>query len=227
MQSVFFPGQDDQKMTTWKEADMKQTEKHAAAQEKILAAATREFAAHGFEAASMNVICQAGGISKGNMYHYFSSKEDLYLACVKKTLEELTSCIRCGVKRASGHPDDLMDAYFDARIRYFREHQDAGILFCRCMAVPDTGMRDKVLALRCDLDELNREVIRKIFEGKKIRHDITRDEAEELFRMLEEMWNNANLNQPDDAEQMKKKETYCRQMITIFLYGILERDNDI
>lgn len=95
------------------------------------------------------------------------------------------------------------------------------------MAVPDTGMRDKVLALRCDLDALNREVIQKIFEGKKIRHDITRDEAEELFRMLEEMWNNANLNQPDDAEQMKKKETYCRQMITIFLYGILERDDDI
>lgn len=73
------------------------------------------------------------------------------------------------------------------------------------MAVPDTGMRDKVLALRCDLDALNREVIQKIFEGKKIRHDITRD----------------------DAEQMKKKETYCRQMITIFLYGILERDDDI
>ncbi len=26
----------------------------------------REFAAHGFEAASMNMICQDGGISKGN-----------------------------------------------------------------------------------------------------------------------------------------------------------------
>lgn len=206
---------------------MKQTEKHAATQAKILAAATREFAAHGFEAASMNVICQAGGISKGNIYYYFPSKEELFLACVKKTLEELTSCIRCGVKAASGHPDHLMDAYFDARIQYFREHPDSGILFCRCMAVPDRGTRDQVHALRRDLDELNREIIEEMLKGKKIRPDITRDEAEELFRMLEEMWNNANLNQPDDAEQMKRKEAYCRKMITVFLYGILERKNDV
>lgn len=205
---------------------MKRTEKHAAAEEKILAAATREFAAHGFEAASINVICQAGGISKGNMYHYFPSKESLYLACVKKTLEELTSCIRSSVKEASGQPEDLMDAYFDARIQYFRDNPDSGILFCRCMAGPDTAVREKVLLLRQELDVLNREVIRKIFEEKEIRHDITREEAEELFRMLEEMWNNANLNQPDDAEKIKIKEAYCRKMITVFFYGILEKDED-
>lgn len=148
------------------------------------------------------------------------------MACVKRSLDGLTSCIRRGLKEASGRPDELTDAYFDARMQYFREHPDSGILFCRCMAVPDPATREKVLALRQDLDELNREVIRRAFEGKKIRHDITREEAAELFRMLEEMWNSENLNQPDDEQKMKRKEEYCRKMITVFFYGILERTDD-
>jgi TetR/AcrR family transcriptional regulator len=200
---------------------MKQTEKSAAAQDKILRAATREFALHGYEAASMNVICQGGGISKGNLYHYFPSKEVLYLACVQESLRGLTAGIRRGLKEA----DALPDACFNARMRYFREHPDSGILFCRCQAVPDPVMRGKVLALRTELDELNREVIRKAFEGKKIRRDITREEAAGMFRMLEEMWNSENLSQPDDEEKMKKKETYCRKMITVFFYGVLERED--
>lgn len=205
---------------------MKQVEKSAAAQEKILRVATREFAMHGYEAASMNVICQDGGISKGNLYHYFSSKEALYLACVQESLRGLTAGIRRGLKTSEARPDSQIDAYFDARMQYFREHPDSGILFCRCQAVPDPVLQRKVLALRAQLDEINREVIRRAFAGKNIRRDITREEAVQMFRMLEEMWNTENLNQPDDAEKMKRREAYCRKMITVFFYGVLEREND-
>ena len=44
----------------------------------ILDAATREFAEHGFGAASYNRIIDLAGISKGAMYYYFSDKDDLY-----------------------------------------------------------------------------------------------------------------------------------------------------
>ena len=47
-------------------------------QEGILRAALEEFAAHGFNAASLNRIIDAAGISKGSMYYYFDGKEDLY-----------------------------------------------------------------------------------------------------------------------------------------------------
>ena len=49
-------------------------------------------------------------------------------------------------------------------------------------------------------------------------------EAVELFRMLEEMWNNESFNRTEDAETMKKREYYCRKMIDVFFYGILERE---
>jgi AcrR family transcriptional regulator len=48
--------------------------------EQILAAARREFAEHGFEAASYNRIIESAGASKGAMYYYFADKADLFAA---------------------------------------------------------------------------------------------------------------------------------------------------
>lgn len=45
----------------------------------ILNAALKEFATKGFDEASTNVIAKEAGISKGLMFHYVSSKKDLFL----------------------------------------------------------------------------------------------------------------------------------------------------
>lgn len=47
-------------------------------QEAILDVALQEFSAHGFAGASLNRIIAQAGVSKGSMYYYFDSKEDLY-----------------------------------------------------------------------------------------------------------------------------------------------------
>jgi len=46
-------------------------------QEEILAAAAAEFAARGFESASLNRIVARAGTSKGALYYYFEDKADL------------------------------------------------------------------------------------------------------------------------------------------------------
>src|SRR5690625_7147820 len=45
----------------------------------ILNAALKEFSTKGFDDASTNVIAKEAGISKGLMFHYINSKEDLFL----------------------------------------------------------------------------------------------------------------------------------------------------
>jgi AcrR family transcriptional regulator len=49
---------------------------------RILEAAALEFAAHGFDQASLNRIISAAGISKGAAYYYFDDKADLYATVV-------------------------------------------------------------------------------------------------------------------------------------------------
>jgi AcrR family transcriptional regulator len=50
---------------------------HLPVQERLLAASLRLFAQQGFESTSVQEIVAAAGVTKGAMYHYFSSKDDL------------------------------------------------------------------------------------------------------------------------------------------------------
>jgi len=60
-----------------------------AQQQKILAVALGEFAAHGFHDASLNQVIESAGISKGSMYYYFDGKDDLYAHVVRVQLEAM------------------------------------------------------------------------------------------------------------------------------------------
>lgn len=57
--------------------------------ERILEAAAREFAAHGYADASMNKVLDEAGISKGAAYYYFDDKADLFATTVRHYAQEL------------------------------------------------------------------------------------------------------------------------------------------
>lgn len=62
---------------------------NAGKQERILEAAAKEFAAHGYEGASLNRILTAAGISKGAAYYYFDDKADLYTTTILHYSQQL------------------------------------------------------------------------------------------------------------------------------------------
>ncbi|MDB5415148.1 MAG: TetR family transcriptional regulator [Rubritepida sp.] len=55
-----------------------------AARARILAAATAEFAAHGFAGARMDRIGQSATVAKGLLFHHFGNKEGLYRAVLER-----------------------------------------------------------------------------------------------------------------------------------------------
>lgn len=68
---------------------MDQKTKSAASRAQILDAAVKEFASINYEKASINQICRDGQITKGRLYYYFESKDQLYLAAVEHCLKKL------------------------------------------------------------------------------------------------------------------------------------------
>lgn len=56
--------------------------------EQLLDAAIDEFASKGYEQASINVVLQTAGMSKGQFYYHFESKEGLYLALIGVLIEK-------------------------------------------------------------------------------------------------------------------------------------------
>lgn len=57
----------------------------------LLDAATREFAAHGYDEASIGRILLAAGFSKGSFYYYFDDKLDLAIAVLERWAKQFES----------------------------------------------------------------------------------------------------------------------------------------
>ena len=65
-----------------------------AKREQILDGAKRVFMEQGFEAASMNDITRAAGVSKGTIYVYFENKEDLFGYMIERERRRITETVR-------------------------------------------------------------------------------------------------------------------------------------
>lgn len=57
--------------------------------DRLLEAATTEFAVNGFEATSVQKVASAAGVSKAKVFYYFDNKEDLYAQVLDQTLQPL------------------------------------------------------------------------------------------------------------------------------------------
>ena len=89
-------------------------------QHLILAAASAEFAAKGFDATQTRDIAARAGVPKANLYYYFQSKENLYAKVLLGFVEPLLEA--SAVLRESDDPVVGLQAYIAARIRIAREH---------------------------------------------------------------------------------------------------------
>ncbi|OEJ34761.1 TetR/AcrR family transcriptional regulator [Streptomyces subrutilus] len=84
---------------------------------QMLEAATEEFGAHGFAAASLPAIAARVGVTKTLLHQYFGTKEDLYIACLVPVGDRLLEAIRTamGPDGTAPHtPLRVLDGIFTA-----------------------------------------------------------------------------------------------------------------
>jgi AcrR family transcriptional regulator len=81
-------------------------------QEAILRAAGEEFAEKGFEAASINRIILASGMSKGSVYYYFEDKADLFATVAERGTQRILEEIGWPSLEILG-PDEFWDALLE------------------------------------------------------------------------------------------------------------------
>jgi AcrR family transcriptional regulator len=89
----------------------------------ILAAATAEFADKGLGGARVDEIARRAGVNKALLYHYFGSKQALFLA----VLEAVYAAIRgaeAELDLESVEPPEAMERLVDFTFRYFVEHPE-------------------------------------------------------------------------------------------------------
>jgi AcrR family transcriptional regulator len=90
---------------------MRKTDARVGKREEILRAALTEFSKRPYQAVSVNKIIKDAKTSKGNFYHHFASKEDLYVTLIQASIQVKWAFIEKGMQgqEAVADPNDVFE----------------------------------------------------------------------------------------------------------------------
>jgi AcrR family transcriptional regulator len=89
----------------------------------VLAAAVKEFTEKGYSGARIDSIARRAGANKRMIYHYFGSKEDLYLAVLESAYSSIRSA-EAGLRLADLEPVAAIERLVEFTWTYFLDHPE-------------------------------------------------------------------------------------------------------
>lgn len=143
------------------------SEKAQATREKIIAAAAELFYRNGYHATGLDKVIRRAGVTKGNFYYHFPSKEALAIATLDWQYERFSTEIREQVLSRRGNAlEALLNLLNYMAGRQKKQHEEGQILGCyfgnfalELSSVSPT-VRDKVNAVFASYAELIEKLLR-------------------------------------------------------------------
>jgi AcrR family transcriptional regulator len=121
-------------------------------EQQMLDAAVKMFSNRGFHAASMDEIAEVAGISKPMVYAYLGTKEELFIACLRREATRLMEAVAAGVRPTARSDEQLWNglrAFFD----FVGTHRDGWrVLYRQARSEPHfagelAGMRTRIVEI--------------------------------------------------------------------------------
>ncbi|MGI6212480.1 MAG: TetR/AcrR family transcriptional regulator [Anaerovoracaceae bacterium] len=228
---------------------MKQAERAEITRSRILRAAMEEFGRNGYRGGTIGNICKTG-INKGLIYHYFASKDALYLECVKiscgKLLEELER-VEAGSSGApsagpegtenagrgmnpQGKAEDVVRQYMKVRMDFYGAFPHESRIVFGCLLDPPEGLQAPIREIMTPLEERNLQIYGRLLSGLKLRSGVTEEKAKRYFILSQEMFNayfsSPAMQKKSLEERIALHEQSIPEILDCMLYGIAEKRPD-
>lgn len=152
----------------------------AAVPERLLAEATRLFAERGYDRTSVQEIVEAAGVTKGALYHYFGSKDDLLHEIYGRVLRLQTERLDAIAARGTDVRERLAEAAADVVVTSIENLDDTKIFF-RSMHQLGPDKQKAVRAERRRYHETFRSLIEEGQQGGHFRADLHPDLVVDFF----------------------------------------------
>ena len=91
--------------------------------EQVIQAAVKEFAAHGFHAASTSAIAKRAGISQPYIYALFPNKRELFLATHRRVVQRIREAFTEAARGAEG-TEERLDRMGEAYLRLLEDRDE-------------------------------------------------------------------------------------------------------
>ncbi|GAA1996008.1 TetR/AcrR family transcriptional regulator [Nocardiopsis rhodophaea] len=146
----------------------------ASVSDRLMSAATRLFAERGYERTSVREIVQAAGVTKGAMYHYFASKDDLLFAVYERVLAMQMRRLEEFASDEGPIAERLREAAADV-VRTTVENLEDTVIFQRSLHMLSPERQNEVRKERRSYHERFREMIEEGQHSGVFRTDIPAD----------------------------------------------------
>lgn len=188
--------------------------------ERILNVAIEEFAQNGYKAASTNTICKKANISKGLLYHYYNSKEKLYITVVRHVIDSFKRNIAINIKDSKMKGIDYVEEYFGVKFNFFRENP----LYSKIIVnlVIDNSI-EKARELSSEFQNYNNNLIYDVIKNIDINPKFNKEKAFELIVMIGENLEKKHMKRINDIDKDSAVEEFRKdhkEMLEMVFEGI-------
>ena len=204
---------------------MTQKERQERSKNEIFQAALEEFGNYDYHAVTMESICAKHGISKGMMYHYYSSKDELFLLCVQKTFEALKLYIEETVPRLSGENTlQTVQNYFMSREYFFELHPREKRIFEGAMLHPPKHLAESIYELRGPIRKMNRDFLETLVASMTLRPELSAEKAAWYLESLEYIFQPLLIQYQSrkEAQDLHSLLETAREILDMALFGVLQ-----
>jgi len=148
--------------------------------ERLLSAATRLFALNGFEGTSVQQVVEAAGVTKGALYHYYASKDDLLYEVYHRLLTMQRARLD-EIAGGHGDPAERLRAAAADVLRTTFENMDDMIVFFRSLHLLPVGRQALIRAERRSYHERLRQLVDEGIDAGTFRRDVPADIVVQYF----------------------------------------------
>lgn len=148
--------------------------------DRALEAAMHVFWLKGYEAASLQDLLKAMGLSKSSLYQGFGGKKELFLLCVNRYCEGLTASLRARLSEAASGRGFIEEVLLDSASEARRAKQRRGCLLMN--TATEFAQRDPEIAARVAIGfEALQEVLGAAVRRGQREGDIAADEDPDVL----------------------------------------------
>ena len=199
---------------------MKKELKTQLTRERIIEAALIEFSQKGYKAFGINELCKNHKISKGILYHNFSGKSEIYLACVRESFQKAVSIIR----GESGDIPSLVE-YMERRHRFFKDFPHHSHVFFEAWLTAPAEIAEDVEKEKVIFEDLNRQVSEKLLAESTLKDHISQEQALDYLTFIQQLFRSYYLapsGSQGTSSLASQYENDLQKVLHLMIYGIFK-----
>lgn len=183
--------------------------------EAIVKNSLEEFANKSYDLASINSICQKHSITKGQLYHHFKSKADLYDHVISYVYDVILAYHKENFIKVSSVKDSI-ENYFRVRFEFFKEEPELGSVFLRNLR------QDSKNTKRLKFTQYNKNVFEEILSDAVLNDGLNAQQVISYYVLVMNAFNSKF-----EFISFNEYEKEVKAILNMMLYGSLKSEGDV